>query len=90
MREGVAQMVTKTTNLTAALRSRGVSSFVLSTGANAFWQLGATTTGHESLAAVARPRVFSVVGAVPQVDRDYDQTIRMAAKPARPPRGVPR
>lgn len=82
-------LTTQTTPFTAALGSVVESPFMHPTGAEAFWQLGTSRAGFfggSDLSAYAHEAKPTVADPASKPRR----RVRLAAKQARPPRGVHR
>jgi hypothetical protein len=77
-------MITNMTTTTAALPGNSAPSFVVSTGAAAFWHLAANDVAADHGVTHDVPR--SGVTPIPTRRRVSD----LAAKQDRPPRGIPR
>lgn len=82
-------MVTTISMPTAALRTRSVSSFVMSADRPASWQHETTTTRHMAAGAVGNAGMARIVPFMTDAV-DLRPITTGAAKQAAPPRGVPR
>jgi hypothetical protein len=79
------------TSAAATLRPAGEPSFVLPTGAVAFWQLGTSRSVLGDAGVFGYPQAAMAKPIAVDMDAVKNRRhVTQATKPARPPRGVPR